>query len=96
MCLIMLSSPHLLLQGLLRKDTLEMVWFGLIGFNASATGSYQGGEIIMKSVFWLRKPAYPEETTDLQQATDETFHTHWRCLASLKQDWKNPRKTGPL
>ena len=26
-------------------------------------GSYQGGEMMMKSVFWLRKPEYPEETT---------------------------------
>ena len=26
-------------------------------------GSYQGGEMMMKSVFWWRKPEYPEETT---------------------------------
>ena len=39
-------------------------------------GSYQGGEMMMmKSVFWWRKPEYPEETTDLRQVTDETFHT---------------------
>ena len=38
-------------------------------------GSYQGGEMMMmKSVFWCRKPEYPEETTDLWQVTDETFH----------------------
>ena len=30
-------------------------------------GSYQGGEMVMKSVFWRRKPEYPEETTDLRQ-----------------------------
>ena len=30
-------------------------------------GSYQGGEMTMKSVFWWRKPEYPEETTDLRQ-----------------------------
>ena len=31
-------------------------------------GSYQGGEMMMmKSVFWWRKPEYPEETTDLRQ-----------------------------
>ena len=29
-------------------------------------GSYQGGEMMMKSVFWWRKPEYPEETTDLK------------------------------
>ena len=40
-------------------------------------GSYQGGEMMMmKSVFWWRKPESPEETTDIQQVTDETFHTY--------------------
>ena len=35
-------------------------------------GSYQGGEMMMmKSVFWWRKPEYPEETTDLRQVTDD-------------------------
>ena len=24
-------------------------------------GSYQGGEMMMKSVFWWRKPEYPED-----------------------------------
>ena len=39
-------------------------------------GSYQGGEMMtMKSVIWWRKSEYPEETTDLRQVTDETFHT---------------------
>ena len=33
-------------------------------------GSYQGGEMMMKSVFWWRKPEHPEETTDLRQVTD--------------------------
>ena len=43
-------------------------------------GSYQGGDMMMmKSVFWWRKPEYPEETTDLQQVTDETFHTCGLC-----------------
>ena len=31
--------------------------------------------MMMKSVIWWRKPEYPEETTDLRQVTDETFHT---------------------
>ena len=35
--------------------------------------------MMMKSVFWWRKPEYPEETTDLRQATDETFHTYGLC-----------------
>ena len=32
--------------------------------------------MMMKSVIWWRKPEYPEETTDLRQVTDETFHTY--------------------
>ena len=35
------------------------------------SGSYQGGEMMMKAVFWWRKPEYPEEPTDLRQVTDE-------------------------
>ena len=31
--------------------------------------------MMMKSVIWWRKPEYPEETTDLRQVTEETFHT---------------------
>ena len=37
-------------------------------------GSYQGGEMMMKSVFWWRKPEYPEETTDLRQVTVKSSH----------------------
>ena len=41
-------------------------------------GSYQGGKMMMmmKSDLWWRKPEYPEETTNLRQVTDETFHTY--------------------
>ena len=35
--------------------------------------------MMMKSVIWWRKPEYPEETTDLRQVTDETFHTNGLC-----------------
>ena len=35
--------------------------------------------MMMKSVFWWRKPEYPEETTDLRQVTDETFQTYGLC-----------------
>ena len=35
--------------------------------------------MMMKSVVWWRKPEYPEETTLLQQVTDETFHTYRLC-----------------
>ena len=52
--------------------------FGLVYWGLTPQqqpGSYQGGEMMMmKSVFWWRKPEYPEETTDLRQVTDETFH----------------------
>ena len=55
-----------------------MVWFrGLTP--QQQPGSYQGGEMMMKSVFWWRKPEHPEETTDLRQVTDETFHTYGLC-----------------
>ena len=51
--------------------------FGLVWFRGltpqQQPGSYQGGEMMMKSVFWWRKPEHPEETTDLRQVTDETF-----------------------
>ena len=29
--------------------------------------------MMMKSVFWWRKPEYPEETSDLRQVTDESL-----------------------
>ena len=29
--------------------------------------------ITMRSVFWWRKPEYPEETTDLRQVADDTL-----------------------
>ena len=49
-----------------------LVWFrGLTP--QQQPGSYQGGEMMMKSVFWWRKPEHPEETTDLRQVTDETL-----------------------
>ena len=33
----------------------------------------------MKSVFWWRKPEYPEETTNLRPVTADTFHTYGLC-----------------
>ena len=56
----------------------DLALFGLVYWGLTPQqqpGSYQGGEMMMKSVFWWRKPEYPEETTDLRQVTDETFHT---------------------
>ena len=44
--------------------------FGLVYWGLTPQqqpGSYQGGEMVMKSVFCWRKPEYPEETTDLRQ-----------------------------
>ena len=46
----------------------SLVYWGLMP--QQQPGSYQGGEMMMKSVFWWRKPEYPEETTDLRQVTD--------------------------
>ena len=61
----------------LQMDGLVLVYWGLTP--QQQPGSYQGGEMMMKSVFWWRKPEYPEETTDLRQVTDETFHTYGLC-----------------
>ena len=63
-------------------ETIEYFRFGLVYWGLTPQqqpGSYQGGEMMMKSVFWWRKPEYPEETTDLRQVTDETFHTYGLC-----------------
>ena len=41
-------------------------------------GSFQGGEMMMmKSVFWWRKPEYPEKTTDLRQITEGLGGVGW-------------------
>ena len=62
------------------RSFVGLVWFrGLTP--QQQPGSYQGGEMMMKSVFWWRKPEHPEETTDLRQVTDETF-SHIRPLPS--------------
>ena len=64
------------------RNLMNEVRFGLVYWSLTPQqqpGSYQGGEMMMKSVFWWRKPEYPEETTDLRQATDETFHTYGLC-----------------
>ena len=52
-----------------QKRLIGLVYWGLTP--QQQPGSYQGGEMMMKSVFWWRKPEYPEETTDLRQVTDE-------------------------
>ena len=50
---------------------LFLVWFSLVYWGLTPQqqpGSYQVSEMtMMKSVFWWRKPEYPEETTDLRQ-----------------------------
>ena len=45
--------------------TNGLVYWGLTP--QQQPGSYQGGEMMMESVFRWRKPEYPEETTDLRQ-----------------------------
>ena len=62
-----------------RNSISGKVWFYWGLTPQQQPGSYQGGEMMMKSVLWWRKPEYPEETTDLRQVTDETFHTYGLC-----------------
>ena len=51
--------------------------------------------MMMKSVFWWRKPEYPEETTDLRQVTDG-FHfvdlqiLDWICPQAFSSVWNMP------
>ena len=71
-------------QGSILGPLLGLVWFrGLTP--QQQPGSYQGGEMMMKSVFWWRKPEHPEETTDLRQVTDETF-SHIRLFSIYIND----------
>ena len=50
-----------------RIDWVGWFWFYWGVTPQQQPGSYQGGEMMMKSVFWWRKPEYPEETTDLRR-----------------------------
>ena len=64
--------------GSLFRNTLDIIFYwGLTP--QQQPGSYKGGEMMMKSVFWWRKPEYLEETTDLRQVTDKTVHTYGLC-----------------
>ena len=70
-------DPALVLS-VLRSWGFGLVYWGVTP--QQQPGSYQGGEMMMmKSVFWWRKPEHPEDTTDLQQVTDETFNTYGRA-----------------
>ena len=82
-----------------------LVWLVYWGLTPQQQpGSYQGGEMMMKSVFWWRKPEYPEETTDLRQVTDETFHTYGLCpvqglnlgCSGVKQSVLRRDESGPI
>ena len=80
------------------RGLVLLVYWGLTP--QQQPGSYQGGEMMMTSVFWWRKPEYPEETTDLQQVTDETFHTYghrvmprMRCVNEIEEPPPPPPPT---
>ena len=70
-CPVCLLSCRPRVQSASCQSASWLVWFGLVYWGLTPPqqpGSYQGGEMMMmKSVFWWRKPEYPEETTDLQQ-----------------------------
>ena len=66
-----------------------LVWFrGLTP--QQQPGSYHGGEMMMKSVFWWRKPEHPEETTDLQ-IPDKTMPIMQKTFdKELRMDTEHP------
>ena len=61
------------------NDYHGLVWFYWGLTPQQQPGSYQGGEMMMKSVFWWRKPEYPEETTDRLSWSD--------CHGVTKFNW---------
>ena len=73
-----LETWELILLAIQNRYRNGLVYWGLTP--QQQPGLYQGGEMMMmKSVFWRRKPEYTEETTDLRQIADETFHTYGLC-----------------
>ena len=74
------------------KDSRPRVWFGLLGglTPQQQPGSYQGGEMMMmmKPVFWWRKPEYPEETTDLGLGprVDIEYEVRWPYIMVVVKD----------
>ena len=50
-------------------------------------GSFQGGEMMMKSVFWWRKPEYPEKITDLRQITEGLGGVGWGGGVAAKEEF---------
>jgi hypothetical protein len=43
--------------------------------------------ISWRSVFWWRKPEYPEKTTDLSQVTDKLYHIMHSCIEYTSSGW---------
>ena len=87
-CIAILERSEFKIWCAIKKPSFGgsgLVYWGLTP--QQQPGSYQGGQTMtMKSVFWWRKPEYLEETTDLRQGTDETFHTYGLCLGgSVRQ-----------
>ena len=70
-----------------------LIQFGLVYWGLTPQqqpGSYQGGEMMLKSVFWWRKPEYPETTGYsgfLHQKTDLPLNTlHNKLIIQDRKD----------
>ena len=68
--------------------SFDLVYWGLTP--QQQPGSYQGGEMMMKSVLWWRKPEYPEETTD-----HLLYYDKWRNVNKMDA-WKGRVRGGSV
>ena len=62
-------SYSLFVQQMYWLQDKLMVWFMVFNATSTICQLYRGSQF-----YWLRKPEYPEKTTDLSQVTDKLYH----------------------